>query len=341
MVIGTGVYIEAPAVTPARGGLMAVATVVDSTDPHASNGVTYLSENCGVNSVVQGDNCAMGTATISQEANTLTITLANVPTGVYTFGVTGETNVVDSTAPYSATFDITGAVAPLTVTITSTAGLDFEYIIDALPVEAAVTLSAANKVPGQITVVEGDPFNVYRMVECSDMTDDDTVWARNAFALGEAHGVEEGFMRTVLGQSDTVIVDGTGLPLLDAIALAEKYAGTVYGGIPTFHVDRGVAALALAAQAFENSLDWTITTRQGSYVANGAGYSANIGPTGVAPAATEAWLYITGQVYITRLPLQVNRVLDVEQNNQVVLAERAYVATADCFKAAILIDLAL
>ena len=189
MVIGTGVYIEAPSITPARGGLLAVANVVDSQDPHAANGATYLSENCGVNSVVQGDNCVMGSVTISQAADTLTITLANVPVGVYTFALEGETDVVDSTAPYSATFNIAGAVSPLTLTITSTAGLSFTTELT-VPVVGTLVLAAADKTPGQITVVEGDPFYVYRMVECSDMTDDDTEWARKAFMLGEAFGEE-------------------------------------------------------------------------------------------------------------------------------------------------------
>lgn len=341
MVIGTGIYVEAPRITPARGGLMAVASVIDSADPHVANGVTYLSENCGVNSVVQGDNCLMGSVTISQEGVNLTITLANVPVGVYTFSVTGETDVVDSTAPYSATFDITGAVAPITVTVTSTAGLTYTRVLDALPVAAPIVEAAANKVPGQITVVEGEIFNVYRMVECLDLVDDDTGWARNAFALGEAHGIEEGFMRTVLARTDTTVVDGTGLSLIDAIALAEEYAGNVYGGIATIHVTRGVTTRALSEQIFENSLDWTITTRQGNWVANGSGYSANLGPTGVEPGANESWLYVTGYVEIHRGPLNVIRDLDWENNNQLVLAERPYAVTVDCFKAAILIDLSL
>jgi hypothetical protein len=339
MVIGTGVYIESPTVPLARGGLLAVASVVDLTDPHAANGITYLSENCGVNSVVQGDNCAMGSVTISQTANTLTVTLANVPTGVYTFGVTGETSVVDSTSPYSASFDITGAVAPITVTVTSTAGLTFSYIISALPLVAPVTLTAQEKTPGQIDVIQGDPFLAYRMVECLDLTDDDTGWARTAFGMGEAYAVEEGFWRTVLAQPDTTIVSGTGIPLLDGIALAERYAASVYGGIPTLHMDRGMATFGLASMALENSLDWTITTRQGSLVANGGGYDLNTGPTGLPAAAGTDWLYVTGYVTIGRTPLTVNRVLDHAQNSQQVLAERTYIPLVDCFKAAILIDL--
>ena len=52
-------------------------------------------------------------------------------------------------------------------------------------------------------------------------------------------------------------------------------------------------------------------------------------------------MYVTGYVTIVRAPMTVNRVLGVEQeqNNQMVLAERTYVALVDCFKAAVLIDL--
>lgn len=339
MVIGTGIYIAAPTVTPRRGGLLAVANVIDTTDPHAANGATYLSENCGVNSVVQGDNCLMGSVTISQTANTLSITLANVPVGVYTFAVTGETSVVDSTAPYSATFDITGAVAPITVTVTSTAGLTYTRVLTVLPVAAPIVEAAADKTPGQITVVQGDPFTTYRMVECQDLTDDDTGWVRNAFNLGEAQGVEEGFYRTVLAQPDTTIVSGTGITLNNAIALAERYAASVYGGVPIFHMDRGMTALALGAQMLENSLDWTITSRQGSLVANGGGYDTNIGPDGTAAPAGMDWMYVTGMVTIVRGPLNTYRDLDWENNNQVVLGERTYTPLVDCFKAAILVDL--
>lgn len=58
MPLANPVYIEAPAVAPARGGLYAVARVLDNADPHiGASGATYLSENCGVASGLEDPAC--------------------------------------------------------------------------------------------------------------------------------------------------------------------------------------------------------------------------------------------------------------------------------------------
>lgn len=57
MPLGNPVYIEAPSVAPARGGLYAVANVIDG-DPHiGASGAQYLSENCGVASSLDDPAC--------------------------------------------------------------------------------------------------------------------------------------------------------------------------------------------------------------------------------------------------------------------------------------------
>lgn len=74
-------YIEAPAVAPARGGLYAVATVLEG-DPHVGTaGFQYLTENCGVSSTLDDPTC-----------------IAAEDRATKTFG---ETVVVESTAPFA------------------------------------------------------------------------------------------------------------------------------------------------------------------------------------------------------------------------------------------------
>lgn len=57
MVLGTPVYIEAPSVQAAPGGLYAVARVVDSDRHVGASGVQYLAETCGVASVLDDPAC--------------------------------------------------------------------------------------------------------------------------------------------------------------------------------------------------------------------------------------------------------------------------------------------
>lgn len=58
MPLANPVYIEAPATAPARGGLYAVARVLDNADPHiGASGITYLSEDCGVATSIDDPAC--------------------------------------------------------------------------------------------------------------------------------------------------------------------------------------------------------------------------------------------------------------------------------------------
>lgn len=343
MVIGTGVYIDAPAVTPLPGGLLAVATVNDSSDPHALAGVTYLSEACGVARPVPGDACGMLTVTITAtDADSATFVFTGAPGGSYT--ITLDSGIPSARA-FGANPDFTlDGITAGAHTITLTAADDTEWTSAEftwpLTVGLPNVVTLGEKVASQISVVQGLPFSVYKTVECQSLVDDDTAWARNAFALGEAHGVESAFMQAVLAQPTTAQPVGpTALSLVNGIATLEGYAADVYGAVPTIHVPRSVATRALAKDVFDAGLDYTLTTKQGALVANGGGYSLNLGPAGEPAGAGQAWIYVTGQVTLTRGPVAVHRVLDHTNNNQVTLAERTYVPTVDCFAAAVLVTL--
>lgn len=81
MPLATPVYIEAPAVAPARGGLYAVANVLEG-DPHiGASGFHYLTQNCGVASSIDDPAC---------------ITAEDRATKTF-----GETVVVESTDPFA------------------------------------------------------------------------------------------------------------------------------------------------------------------------------------------------------------------------------------------------
>lgn len=81
MPLANPVYIEAPAVAPARGGLYAVAEVLQGDSHIGASGFQYLSENCGVASVIDDPACI----TAEDRAEK-------------TFG---ETVVVESTDPFA------------------------------------------------------------------------------------------------------------------------------------------------------------------------------------------------------------------------------------------------
>jgi hypothetical protein len=341
--IGTGVYIDAPTVTPLPGGLLAVANVVDETDPHAMNGVTYLSEACGVAGVVPGDNCGMLTVTITAtDADSATFVFTGTPGGSYMITLDDGTPSARVFGP-NPSFTVDGITdGPHTITLTAADGAEWTSAEFTWPLTVGLpnVLALGEKTPGTIDVVDGFPFAVYKMTECLDFHDDDTAWARRSLELGEAHAVESGFMQAVLAQPTTDQPNGTtAVSLVNGIAILEGYAADVYGGVPIIHMPRSVATRALAADALDVDLNYIVSTKQGALVANGGGYSLNLGPDGSPAPAGQAWLYVTGMVTLTRGPVQAHRVLDTTNDNQVALAERVYVPAVDCFTAAVLVTL--
>lgn len=269
MPLANPVYIEAPQVAPAPGGLYAVARVLDNADPHiGASGATYLSENCGVASGIEDPAC------ITQE-------------------------------------------------------------------------DRAEKTFDQIDVISGDPFAVYKGVQCNYLGDDDTEWARRGLELSEHIAVEQGVMAGVLqGATDITPTPGTPVSVRVGIAMLEGYAAANYGPLPTLHMTRTAASLGLASESLHYIEGHTILTKQGAFVANGGGYEINLSPAGVEADPGETWMYVTGAVTVVRTPVVVNRVIPGtganggHLNNQYALAERMVAVTVECIKAAILVEVA-
>lgn len=343
MVIGTGVYIDAPVLTPLPGGLLSVARVIDSGDPHALSGTTYMSQACGVAQPVPGDACGMLAVTITAtDADSASFVFTGTPGGSYTIALDSGSVSARVFGP-NPSFTLDGITAGAhTITLAAADGSDWTSAEFTWPLTVGLpnVLALGTKTPSQVSVVSGAPFSIYKTVECQDLIEDDSAWAREALALGEAHAVESAFMQAVLAQPTTVLPNGTtAVSLINGIALLEGYAADVYGASPTLHMPRSVATRAAAHDGITPGLDWTMTTLQGSPVANGGGYSLNLGPTGAPAPAGQAWLYVTGAVTLVRGSVQVHRVLDHTVNNQVTLAERTYVPSVDCFAAAVLVTL--
>lgn len=264
MVLGTPIYIEAPAVAPAKGGLYAVANVTSGDVHVGASGFHYITEACGVASSLDDPAC------------------------------------LDSESRAAKTFD-----------------------------ETVLTSSTA-------------PFGVYKGVACENMAGDDSGWAERGLEISEHIAVEQRVMEELLAEAtDVTPTPGTAVSVRHGVALLEGVAAANYGGVPVLHMARSTATIGLAEDVLEHDLNYTITTGQGALVANGGGYEGNLGPTGVAAPAGQAWIYVTGAVTVWRSPVYTTRVFGIDQglNLQQALAERLVAVSAECIKYAVLVEL--
>jgi hypothetical protein len=172
---------------------------------------------------------------------------------------------------------------------------------------------------------------------------------RRVFEANESVGVEKAFMATRFRVSapgdpeegdlwdapvDITPAGGAVDPYV-GIALLEGHAASRYAGAPIIHMPRTIGALAWAKADLEQRGD-TFFTPQGSKVASGGGYEAlNTSPAGVAAPAGERWMYATGEIALQRGEIVVKREMDTTTNEVFVLAERLYVASVDCYTAAV------
>lgn len=83
MPLGTPVYIEAPAVAPARGGLYAVANVLAGEAHVGASGFHYLTETCGTASSLDDPACITAEDRAEKTFGELFITESTDPFAVY------------------------------------------------------------------------------------------------------------------------------------------------------------------------------------------------------------------------------------------------------------------
>jgi len=124
------------------------------------------------------------------------------------------------------------------------------------------------------------------------------------------------------------------------LAILEGHASWNYAGQPTLHVPRTIGSLLLNKYAAIHYDGNTLRTELGAKVAADGGYeSPNQGPTGAAPSAGELWLYASGEVTFAAADAKTQSGLDLvettDSNRYRILRERAYIASVDCYTAAV------
>lgn len=193
------------------------------------------------------------------------------------------------------------------------------------------------KVFDQDSTIESVEFTLYKGVESPLFVDTATLTdAAALFGAGETVAVEKAIQELLLNPAAVDITPTPGTAVTNirgAVGLLEQRAGVEFTGEPVIHGNR--AAVSLMRDLKIND-SWEIRTKQGTPVANGAGYGA----TGPAAAdAGEAWLYITGQINIWISSVSTHEARDLKTNRNHTLAEAQYVATVDTPVYAILIGM--
>lgn len=212
--------------------------------------------------------------------------------------------------------------------------------------------------------VEVLPWNVYASLQCGvfgyrpDYLEEKT--NLRLFA-NEQHAVEEAFWTGSAGNlprlddpvgATDVGAAGSFASIVDAVAALEAFAYDNYGYHAVLHANTAVHAYAasehLVAAATEfgpvwgaSSNDPTLRTPLGTKWVFGGGYPGT-GPDGLAPAAGQTYIWVTGNVAVWRQPTftpSLWETFDRNLNQWMVLSERGYLATYDCFHAYALVDI--
>jgi hypothetical protein len=358
------VWVEGPPAEPRPYGLFTAAQVVEDAEPRwLMGGARHEVDYCGEAYDSAGACWDFGTLTVTVAIDgTATIDADGYPDGDFniTWGDEGvgegpETvTVLDGT-----THDYTPGDLPLTITITGprSYGATVDVDVDDADLLTFTGVVGIAKQPHVgVAVVEGEPFAVLHLLECTPVGfGEGTVpladRAREALRMGEQRAVERVVARSLARDDRAVVLaSGTALGPVDALAALEKYAAANYPGRATIHAtpdlvtlwdSRGVVTLRTV-----NGVE-QIVTGQGTKVVSGGGYSPMREPTpdpdDVLPAnaANSEWGYVTGAVQVRRAGIiEAQSVVNstggtAARNQSSYLAERPYVATWDCIVAAV------
>lgn len=227
---------------------------------------------------------------------------------------------------------------------------------DVLPLPVDFCNNIFEKVPtygDEDTIVRGCPFHLYAALDCRRTTlEDMDADVRKVFALGEQRALEAAIWTNVIAQPEAVIlnttpgVDGAMSPV-QALAALESASAGCYPGRATFHADRGLAAYyAQAACCLMQPVGDGMQTNLGSRWALYGG-APNTGPDGTPAPDGHTWVYSTSQLTLRTFPLYVPepamRLVKNPDGGQTnvpfALAERAYIATVECCRFAVLVCL--
>lgn len=360
-------WVDPPPVDPYLYGLLSVANVTTGGGTWQVGGVEYDTDNCAQGGYILGS-CP---APLPDADLTATITFDPVAGGVTVTSNTGnDFTVVWAITPDAGGEPVGGSTAP-TAAPQSVPLPNGTYAVHAQVYGGPVVDGSADLVvPGGATItaevtiaagqgtthdkplaeglnhVEGPgPFTVYTRSECNAVgfSDPQTV-ARDRLALVEGREVEHAFSRLVLGAVGARFPLGaTAVSLKAALGALETDAGLFYGGAPVLHAPRWVNPYFEDRRLLQPNKDTgpARRTHLASRIAFGAGYFANpFDPAAAADPAGSFWLMATGTVRAWRSDVLVNETFTTTTNLRAAIAERTYLLDADCYRAAVLVDLA-
>lgn len=357
---------EAPSVDPYLYGLLSVASITTGSGRWQVAGVEYDTDNCAQGGYLLGS-CP---APLPETEQTATLTFDPVAGGVSIDSPAGnDFTVYWALTPAAGGPVVTGSSRP---NIDQTVDVpDGTYTVQAQAYGGAVVAGSADLVvpgganvtatvtiaasgPGTthdkplaegLTTIEGPgPFTVYTRSECNAVGFPEAEeTARRRLALIEGREVEHAFSRLVLGAVGARLPLGeTAVGIKQAVGALEADAGLFYGGAPVLHAPRWTNPYFEDRNLLQPNKDTgpVRRTHLASRTAFGAGYFANpFDPGAVADPAGSFWLVATGTVRAWRTDTEVVETFTTATNLRAAVAERTYLLDADCYRAAVLVDL--
>lgn len=331
------IQITAPAVSPAKYGLLDTISPVTLAAHGGMAGVSYDAEFCGVARPWVApcvEPASLGSISVSVDAAGIaTVTGTGEPVGLFDIdwgdgqtdtgvALDGQTNTYAGPGPYEVT--VTGpdgyrAVLIFTADVGVVSG---PFVADAFDTKVA---------DDGVEQVVGEPIPIYHLSSCRLVgSGDREARARRALDLGASRAVEQGFGSVIGAAATDITPSGTAVGAIEALALLEQAAGELYGGVPVIHASRDLVTW-LISQNLIRDVGGHLETILGSLVIAGPGYADADGPS--APAAGASWMYATGAVNVWEdATILTGTVLNNPYDNQFyVLAERTYVPTYECF----------
>lgn len=181
---------------------------------------------------------------------------------------------------------------------------------------------------------ETETFTVYRGLDLPLLRGIDAgkVELEAIFAAGESLYVEAEVQKRLLNPAAVDITPG---------GTAVKYGPGALGLLdqwiaPRFLARPTISGDLLATTLVQPGSPYVTATPAGTPIAMAAGYSKT-GPGGKVAGATEAWLYVSGQINVWTAPAQIQGGPDLKKNRDLTLAEKSYAVSIDGPVAAILV----
>lgn len=218
-------------------------------------------------------------------------------------------------------------------------GIEYESALDVIP--RLVPTDGSDKVFDETTNKSAVQFDVYSGIERPLLISDGKEHAllNDSHTRGMSHAVEQAVQSLLLNPVAVDLTPTPGTAVTDpraALGILEQYVGSRYRGLPIIHANR--FAVALFRELEVDTSGWLIHTSQGTPVANGAGYGQE-GPGDVLATATQAWVYVSGQVNIWQGDTEVRDGHDLPENRRHHLAETRFLANIEGPVGAILLGI--